>query len=29
MPAGASVVAVNAIMFGIFSLVGMIKRKAA
>lgn len=29
MPAGASVVAVNAMMFGIFSLVGMIKRKTA
>lgn len=29
MPAGASVVAMNAMMFGIFSLVGMIKRKTA
>lgn len=29
MPAGASVVAVNAIMFGIFSLFGIIKRKTA
>ena len=29
MPAGASVVAVNAVMFGIFSLFGMIKRKTA
>lgn len=29
MPAGASVVAVNAVMFAIFSLVGMIKRKVS
>lgn len=29
MPAGASVVAVNAVTFGIFSLVGIIKRKAS